>query len=197
MRGMVLLTTYSTGAQHEPSGNGSLEANRTSTSPVCAFAGTWTSIFVGRHRRTSALIPLINTWFTPNIVLGSRDPAVFPKFSPSIVTNDPASTFRRRHLRNLHRLESKGSGFAFRPAVHHHHRPGRGFQRNFHQNKIGFPRLDQGRHPLKLHPVILRILKVPKPFPTNRHRRPGRALSRKNFGKSHRTPVKGQENRRH
>ena len=32
------------------------------------------------------------TRLTPNIVLGSRDPAVFPKFSPSMVRTDPGST---------------------------------------------------------------------------------------------------------
>src|SRR6476661_7115773 len=80
----VLLVLYSTGAQHDPSGNGSDDASRTTTSPDAAFPGTSTSIVSLRHLRTLEGTPLISTSLTPNIVLGSFEPDVFVKFVPAI-----------------------------------------------------------------------------------------------------------------
>src|SRR6185503_5366789 len=48
--GTALLTLYWTGAQQEPSGKGSDEANRTTTSPDLAFAGTSTSMILSFQR---------------------------------------------------------------------------------------------------------------------------------------------------
>src|SRR5688500_6192752 len=92
LSGTVLLMLYSTGAQQDPSGSGSDEARRTTTSPLCALAGTWTSIVSFRHRRILAGTPLISTSLTPNMVLGSFDPAVLVKWLPVISTTDPGST---------------------------------------------------------------------------------------------------------
>src|SRR5579884_1195462 len=80
--GTALLTVYSTGAQQEPSGNGSEDASRTTTSPDVALAGISTSMVSSRQRRARTGTPPINTSLTPNIVLRSRDPAVLPKCAP-------------------------------------------------------------------------------------------------------------------
>src|SRR5689334_5038692 len=88
----VLLMLYSTGAQQEPSGSGSDEARRTTTSPVCALAGTSMSIFSFRQRRIFAGTPLMRTSLTPNMVLGSFEPAVLVKWLPVISTTVPGST---------------------------------------------------------------------------------------------------------
>src|SRR5687768_11323447 len=53
----VLLALYSTGAQQDPSGNGSEEASLTTTSPDDALPGTSTSILSLRHLRTLAGTP--------------------------------------------------------------------------------------------------------------------------------------------
>ena len=90
-RGTALLTLYWTVAQQDPSGKGSDEANRTSTSPDAAFVGTSTSMMSSFHRRGLTTTPPIITSLTPNIVLGSRGPAVTPKCAPVICTVWPGS----------------------------------------------------------------------------------------------------------
>src|SRR6058998_2307695 len=66
--GRALLTLYSTGAQQDPSGKGSDEASRTTTSPDAAFAGTSTSMMSSFQRRGLTATPPIITSLTPNIV---------------------------------------------------------------------------------------------------------------------------------
>src|SRR2546426_4421110 len=61
--GAVVL--YCTGAQQDPSGKGSMEATLTTSGPVIAFDGTFTSIRVSRHCTTSAATPLNCTSLTP------------------------------------------------------------------------------------------------------------------------------------
>src|SRR6266581_95255 len=90
-RGTALLTLYWTGAQQDPSGKGSDEANRTTTSPDAAFVGTSTSMMSSFQRRGLTTTPPIITSLTPNIVFGSRGPAVTPKCTPAICTVWPGS----------------------------------------------------------------------------------------------------------
>src|SRR5690606_21497466 len=90
--GIELLTTCLTGAQHDPSGTGSEEAMRMTTSPDCTLPGNSTSILSSRHLRTRTLTSPTITLFTPKIVFGSRGPAVLPKCSPVISRIEPGST---------------------------------------------------------------------------------------------------------
>src|ERR1041384_195561 len=83
LSGTALLTVYWTGAQQDPSGKGSDEANRTTRSPDAAFVGISTSIRSSFQRRGLTTTSPIITSFTPNIVLGSRGPAVIPKCTPA------------------------------------------------------------------------------------------------------------------
>src|SRR5438876_3481172 len=85
------LVLYSTGAQQEPSGKGSMEATLTTSGPVVAFDGTFTSIRVSRHCTTSAATPLICTSLTPNGISGSFMPMLGPKFRPIICTVAPGA----------------------------------------------------------------------------------------------------------
>src|SRR5438094_2870518 len=62
--GRALLTLYSTGAQHDPSGKGSDDASRTMTSPDAALPGTSTSSLSSRHFLTRAGTPLMSTSLT-------------------------------------------------------------------------------------------------------------------------------------
>jgi hypothetical protein len=81
--GIELLTTCLTGAQQDPSGNGSDEAMRITTSPDCTLPGSSTSILSSRHLRTRTVTsPIRPQLLTPKIVFGSRGPAVVPKCSP-------------------------------------------------------------------------------------------------------------------
>src|SRR5574337_482624 len=89
--GTALLATYSTGAQHEPSGSGSEEASRTMTSPLTAFGGISSSILSSFHRVGRTTTPPTTTSLTPNIVFGSRAPAEMPKFRPVIWSVAPRS----------------------------------------------------------------------------------------------------------
>src|SRR5947208_418769 len=85
------LVLYSTGAQQEPSGKGSMEATLTTSGPVVAFDGTFTSIRVSRHCTTSAATPLICTSLTPNGISGSFMPMLGPKLRPIICTVVPGA----------------------------------------------------------------------------------------------------------
>src|SRR6185503_13587247 len=87
----ALLTVCCTGAQQEPSGRGSEEARRTAISPEAALAGTSTSILSSFQRRGLTTRLPTTTSLTPNIVLGSRGPAVMPKCSPRISIVWPGS----------------------------------------------------------------------------------------------------------
>src|SRR6185437_6447219 len=75
----ALLTTCSTGAQQDPSGSGSEEASRTTTSPLTALGGISSSILSSFHRLGRTTTPPTTTSLTPNIVFGSRAPAERPK----------------------------------------------------------------------------------------------------------------------
>src|SRR5438132_1837565 len=85
--GAVLL--YSTGAQQDPSGKGSMEATLTTSGPVVAFDGTFTSIRVSRHCTTSAATPLNWTSLTPKGINGSFMPMLGPKLRQIICTVAP------------------------------------------------------------------------------------------------------------
>src|SRR5512147_223692 len=89
--GTALLTLYWTGAQQDPSCKGSDEANPTTTSPDAAFVGTSTSMMSSFQRRGLTTTPPIITSLTPNMVLGSRGPAVVPKCAPVICIVCPGS----------------------------------------------------------------------------------------------------------
>src|SRR5213593_1381872 len=95
--GAVLL--YSTGAQQDPSGKGSMEATLTTSGPVVAFDGTFTSIRVSRHCTTSAATPLNCTSLTPKGINGSFMPMLGPKLRPIICTVAPgAASFGKTSL---------------------------------------------------------------------------------------------------
>src|SRR5438094_6644426 len=87
--GAVLL--YSTDAQQDPSGKGSMEATLTTSGPVVAFDGTFTSIRVSRHCTTSAATPLNCTSLTPKGINGSFMPILGPKLRPIICTVAPGA----------------------------------------------------------------------------------------------------------
>src|SRR5437016_12804689 len=87
--GAVVL--YCTGAQQDPSGKGSMEATLTTSGPVVAFDGTFTSIRVSRHCTTSAATPLNCTSLTPNGINGSFMPMLGPKLRPIICTVAPGA----------------------------------------------------------------------------------------------------------
>src|SRR5438132_9100978 len=87
--GAVLL--YSTGAQQDPSGKGSMEATLTTSGPVVAFDGSFTSIRVSRHCTTSAATPLNCTSLTPKGINGSFMPILGPKLRPIICTVAPGA----------------------------------------------------------------------------------------------------------
>src|SRR5881397_4395507 len=80
---------YSTGAQQDPSGKGSMEATLTTSGPVVAFDGTFTSIRVSRHCTTSAATPLNCTSLTPKGINVSFMPMLGPKLRPIICTVAP------------------------------------------------------------------------------------------------------------
>src|SRR5438552_12923133 len=87
--GAVVL--YCTGAQQDPSGKGSMEATLTTSGPVIAFDGTFTSIRVSRHCTTSAATPLNCTSLTPKGINGSFMPILGPKLRPIICTVAPGA----------------------------------------------------------------------------------------------------------
>src|SRR5437879_10429816 len=87
--GAVLL--YSTGAQQDPSGKGSMEATLTTSGPVIAFDGTFTSIRVSRHCTTSAATPLNCTSLTPKGINVSFMHMLGPKLRPIICTVAPGA----------------------------------------------------------------------------------------------------------
>ena len=89
--GTALLTKYSTGAQHDPSGSGSEEASRTTTSPLAALDGITSSILSSFHRLGRTTAPPTITSFTPNMIFGSRAPADMPKLCPVIFSMVPRS----------------------------------------------------------------------------------------------------------
>src|SRR5207302_9645159 len=80
---------YSTGAQPDASGKGSMEATLTTSGPVVAFDGSFTSIRVSRHCTTSAATPLNCTSLTPKGINGSFMPILGPKLRPIICTVAP------------------------------------------------------------------------------------------------------------
>src|SRR5207253_9004519 len=84
--GAVLL--YSTGAQQDPSGKGSMEATLTTSGPVVAFDGSFTSIRVSRHCTASAATPSNCTSLTLNGINGSLMPILGPKLRTIICTVD-------------------------------------------------------------------------------------------------------------
>ena len=68
-----------------------MEATLTTSGPVVAFDGTFTSIRVSRHCTTSAATPWNCTSLTPNGISGSFMPMLGPKLRPIICTVAPGA----------------------------------------------------------------------------------------------------------
>src|SRR3989449_1492099 len=114
--GAVVL--YCTGAQQDPSGKGSMEATLTTSGPVIAFDGTFTSIRVSRHCTTSAATPLNCTSLTPKGINVSFMPMLGPKLRPIICTVAPgAASFGETSLTVDTSTVKVPAGLVFLPAL--------------------------------------------------------------------------------
>src|SRR3989441_388814 len=114
--GAVVL--YCTGAQQDPSGKGSMEATLTTSGPVIAFDGTFTSIRVSRHCTTSAATPLNCTSLTPKGINVSFMPMLGPKLRPIICTVAPgAASFGETSLTVGTSTVKVPAGLVFLPAL--------------------------------------------------------------------------------